>query len=1250
MTPQPLRSSYEGEQAAEAGGVELDQPGRPLRLFVSLPAYAAAERRRIAARLALLNDAFAGVLRFVPFGPGIESSAEDARGAADCDAVIAVLRPRFPDDPQVSDQSGGRGGAAGLVSAMGKGGAGGLPEVYIFRYAESAEQAAADSDWQSGKRAFDAWFRSRGGEVLAFDDFSTSDAFGEQLDLRLAAWLTQLGYEPPPFAAIEPAPAEQPVPEIAVHEAASVAEPMVVEPEPELPEPGEIIALAAVPEDEPEPELIDPEAELAEPAEIPALESATAAEPALVEPDPEFDQAQATAALEEVDEPEIVEPELEPEVAEARPVIEPAPEPFAPSPAHEESSEAVRRDRFRRLTSFLFRRQATYTQPEDTEASAFIAEIPLDEPTIDLGEVEPVMADLFGFEPEPAPPDEALEPSDLEDAGFGGEPADTDDGLTDDDDSALILEGEYIDLTEAGGDETSPPAAFLDELEPIPDSAATEYEETGLVSFDHAEEDDGALLLESTLVEPVAFLDAVEHESGLPEPAATPQTAPAPQIAAFAEPEPPPEVGGEEPAAVLEYPVPELAQDVQAEPVPVGSTAYDRASELDAIDAPQALPLAEAAGEFERESEPLPEPEVPAPAIEAPTEPERPPAPVSWEERVVSPKVVPLRPDRERSVDVPLARTGRGGRAAIAGMGVLTAVAAGFAIYAGLMWMNAKSSAVRAQNALAGATDSAADLVFNLNDEARRLGGATSEGSKAIVDGARKLHGVLLANAGVNTEDLFKRAYGKMEEGRALAKQNKLAEALKATMEGQRLFQTLVDLDPTQVEWQKRLGASDQKIGDVLSAQNNLTEALGAYRDDVAIRKMLSAADPDDVDRRIDLTAAQLKVGDVLAAKGRLEDALSIFRDAMSIRKTLAQSYSNNADRQRDLVEVDNKIADVLAAQGHLDEALSSYRDALTIMTKMSVMNPADPKWRDASAKTNVKIGDVLVGKGRIDDALASYRDGLATMKDVAANEPNNSEWQSSLALIHRRIGDAFVTETHFESALASYRDALAIVTAMLAKDPKSAFWRHETSEAQLRIGQVLFSQNNLDDALAAHRESLNIMKALAAEDPGNSLYQHDLMMGDTDIGVILSQKGVRAEAMAAYRDAQQIAATMGAKEPANSDWPTTRAMIDNNLGSLQMDAGNHDDGVAAYRDGVEVSKVLVARDPRNADWQSAYAVALYNLGEAGVDSETNFAQALDLLRRLDGAGALRPDKKALIPHVEDALAKMRGGNTRKRR
>ncbi len=137
---------------------------------------------------------------------------------------------------------------------------------------------------------------------------------------------------------------------------------------------------------EPEPEIPETVAEIAAP---PATEMVEAEEPTVAEVETEPDLAEAPSEIEtpspeiketaalaepvEVEEPPaITEPEVGPVVEETMPEIEPAPSPeiFKTIPAHEESAEVVRRDRFRRLTNFLYRRQATYTPPEESEFDA----------------------------------------------------------------------------------------------------------------------------------------------------------------------------------------------------------------------------------------------------------------------------------------------------------------------------------------------------------------------------------------------------------------------------------------------------------------------------------------------------------------------------------------------------------------------------------------------------------------------------------------------------------------------------------------------------------------------------------------------------------------------------------------------------------------------------------------------------------------------------------------------------------------
>jgi len=1024
MTPQSLRSLYAGDDADQIGVEQLDQPGRPLRLFASLPAYAESERKRVGHALAQLNAAFAGKVQLLPFGPGIETASgyDPALGAADCDAVIAVLRPRFADDPQTPEQAGSRGGAAGLVSAMDKrSGGAGLPDVYIFRYAESPEQAANDTDWQSGKRAFEAWFRARGGQVLAFDDFSSLDGFGGSLDERLLSWLTRLGFEPTPAADVVG------------------FEPEVVE-ETALQGPVEEMA----PAEEPPEALAGPD----ESAESPIAEFA----------DPAVDLAV---------------PEAQPETVTF---------PFEPLPVFGETREAVRQDRFRRLTNFLSRRQASQPSADETVTPEAAEAIATSLTETDELAVFPDVADEEVTEaPEPAPTEVVAEVLAKEVAA----PAPADEpSPAPEVDLAEILESEPAEIVAAAPGEDAETLAAVDEPVPAPE---IDFAEAPDVASDEpdaepAAEDAGAAMEAVAAEADVEIIPEIVPEAA--DALIAREEAPAIHEAAAEQAE-------EVPEAVSA--APETTAEAEAEPaLPAEIELVDAFEAASAEPERDEEPVAELAGEpvldtlehiDETAAEPVeaPLPESPAPLPE--------PYPEHREERMATAQVIPLRPERERVV-VPVAAPVSWWWAVVLAMTGVTVASVIGAVVASRHERAAVLQADHAQQTLAQATDTAGNLVFDLSAEARRVGGAISEGSTTILDRAKKLHGALLVDGPFKSAELLAQAKSQSDAADALYKQNKTAEAVAGAAEAQKLFLTLTDADPSQIEWQKQLAASGEKLGDFLIAQNNLTEALGAYRDAMAIYKMLNLKDPGSAEIRRLLSGEQQKVGDVLVVKGRLEDGLAVYREAVAIRKTLALSDANNSDRQRDLLQIDNKIADALSAQNHLDDALAIYREALALAGKMSLMNPADPNWRQAAALTDDKIGDVLVGKDRIDDALAAYRDALATIKDVAANDPNNGEWQRGIAATHQKIGDAFVTESHFESALASYRDELAVLQAQLAKDPANPTWRHGVSETHLRIGTVMFNQNNIDGALAAHRDSLSIMKALAAEDPGNSRIQ----------------------------------------------------------------------------------------------------------------------------------------------------------------
>jgi tetratricopeptide (TPR) repeat protein len=477
--------------------------------------------------------------------------------------------------------------------------------------------------------------------------------------------------------------------------------------------------------------------------------------------------------------------------------------------------------------------------------------------------------------------------------------------------------------------------------------------------------------------------------------------------------------------------------------------------------------------------------------------------------------------------------------------------------------------------------------------------------------------------------------------GNALMAQGRGDDALAAYRQGVTVAKALAQAAPTDLPRQQSLALAQEKIAGALVSQDHFDDALTAYRDGLVVRKALVLKDPGNTEWQGDLAWTEQRIGDLLVVQGHLDGGLASYRDAIAIRKALTQKDPDNAEWQRGLYESCDSEGDALAGRRNLDEALGAYRDAFVVARAMATKEPADSRWQRAVAVTDDKIGDLLATRGRTDDALAAYREALGMVKSLAVAEPAKDEWRSLTATIDQRMGDALASENHLESALAAYREDLGALTELARKDPGNSVWLRGISDTQTRVGAILFQQGQVDDAIAAHRESLLVTKSLAKKDPDNVRWQRDLLMDNSKIGQMLLSEGKRDDALVAYRDGLKVAKALAQKDQDNAEWLSSQAMIDSNIGAILIQAGHRDDALAVYHDGLLAAKALVKKDAQNVEWQTGVVVGLYNLAEIGESTVANFGEALQILRHLDEAGLLPPEKKDLILRIEDKLNKI---------
>ena len=77
-------------------------------------------------------------------------------------------------------------------------------------------------------------------------------------------------------------------------------------------------------------------------------------------------------------------------------------------------------------------------------------------------------------------------------------------------------------------------------------------------------------------------------------------------------------------------------------------------------------------------------------------------------------------------------------------------------------------------------------------------------------------------------------------QNRRRASQRSLPDALKAFHEGMTIRQRLAKADPDNVDWQRGLAVSYDRLGDVLMAQDNLADALKAFQEQTPTERSTS--------------------------------------------------------------------------------------------------------------------------------------------------------------------------------------------------------------------------------------------------------------------------------------------------------------------------------------------------------------------------------------------------------------------------
>ena len=325
----------------------------------------------------------------------------------------------------------------------------------------------------------------------------------------------------------------------------------------------------------------------------------------------------------------------------------------------------------------------------------------------------------------------------------------------------------------------------------------------------------------------------------------------------------------------------------------------------------------------------------------------------------------------------------------------------------------------------------------------------------------------------------------------------KLAQTLQER--GLKIAQTLAADHPDDLDAQRDLAVTYDKMGDASMRTRNVTKAHGYYARSAAITRKLVEEDPSNAKLKRDFALSHFRIGDISLLMGKPEAAPDLYKQGLEILQVLAAD-PNNLTAQRDLALSYSRLGDLHDKLSNSKAALDYYERGLAIEQRLAADAPDNVEVQRGLLLTFHRLGDAVLKAGQASKADEYYKQSLSIAIRMTEADPSDAVAQRDLLLTYTRLGDTLVQTGKAEVAVERYMKALKISEKLIANVPSASSQRDHgwiygnLGDAYTRMGDP---QKALDHYLIA----FEVRKKLAAEAPLSAQAQRDHMTAHYKLG-----------------------------------------------------------------------------------------------------------------------------------------------------
>ena len=420
--------------------------------------------------------------------------------------------------------------------------------------------------------------------------------------------------------------------------------------------------------------------------------------------------------------------------------------------------------------------------------------------------------------------------------------------------------------------------------------------------------------------------------------------------------------------------------------------------------------------------------------------------------------------------------------------------------------------------------------------------------------------------------------------GRILNFLGKMNEARDAFQHLLNICEERVNAFPLNVDSQRNLSVSYERLGDLEQAAGNAAAARERYEKSMGIHKRLADQMPDNVDVQWGLSISYNKLGIWEYTAGNTAAARKYYEKTLEIIKRLADLMPDNVDVQKDLSTSYERLGDLEKAIGNYTAALKWFEKTLEIRKQLADLMPDNVEAQRNLSATYERIGDLDNVVGNDAAARNWYEKALEIRKQLAKQMPDNVEVQRNLSASYNRLGDLERDSGKVNSAMYWYENALKISKRLADLMSDSVEAQRDLMVSYGHLGDLENANGNVDAVRDWYEKALKISKWLATKTPDDFRAQRDLMVSYGSLGNLELAVGNAAAAREWYEKALDIAQRLAEVMPDNVEVQRDLIVWYEPLGDLEMASGNNDSARKLFEKMLNISKQLVEQMPDNIE------------------------------------------------------------------